>query len=150
MCMNRDLVIQVIQVGLFQNDRKAFYGFPPILLGIKERKRKGKKSKRKKRSKLVSTASTGHLTYQFERHQLALTLITLSFLSWVIMIFFSRALVPNLRCFHQMYRFFELDSCSLMLKFMACFLPLIYFLLSQCFLQKFLNCGPGRNSMRRT
>jgi hypothetical protein len=35
-------------------------GFPPILLGMKERKGKDKKSKRKKRRGLVSIASTGH------------------------------------------------------------------------------------------
>jgi hypothetical protein len=38
----------------------AIFGFPPILLGIKESKRKEKKSKRKKRRGLVSVASAGH------------------------------------------------------------------------------------------
>jgi len=39
---------------------RGFSGFPPILLGIKERKRKKKKSKRKKWRRLVSIASPDH------------------------------------------------------------------------------------------
>jgi hypothetical protein len=46
--------------GLMLKQNFCPEGFPPILLGIKERKRKKKKLRRKKRKGLVSTPFSGH------------------------------------------------------------------------------------------
>ena len=83
-------------------------GFPPILLGIKERKRKEKKSKRKKRCGLVSTASTGH---PLDSNVINLDKWCINVLYTVnsILLFFSRA---GARDFFWFETLSAVESCS--------------------------------------
>jgi predicted CDP-diglyceride synthetase/phosphatidate cytidylyltransferase len=99
----------------------AAAGLPPILLGIKERKRKKKKEKRKKRKGLVSMLST---TVTTSSTRMLLMLINVVLYAVNLYIFLARrraSFFSDLRrhylLFPLKYRFFRLNFYSTMLNF---------------------------------
>ena len=109
-----------------------FNGFPPILLGIKERKRKKKKSKRKKWRGLVSIAPPG---YPLDWKVLNIAKCHPLYRPWIIQFFLACACArflliwSNICGFHWNIEFLSFNSCSFMLKFINCALQYDFYCL---------------------